>query len=392
MQTLLQPLQPLGCCKPFGRSKFVPVCRVSTKPVSTKGKTVVGKTAKGKTQSGTVRTVRGQQQSTGTAQPEQQKRRGSRFYFNITGFPFPLGPFFERQTVRREVVKGQIWTFEQTQAFFFDVFTPVRMTVIKLKSGGLWVHAPVAPTQECLNLLRELDAPVEYIVLPTFAYEHKVFVGPFSRKFPQAKWSFPLNLPPQFFGIFPAGELLDGDTSTPWADEIEQKLLLPPPIGVSSAVRLTEASFFHKPSRSLLVTDAVVYVDQDPPACIPDKALRSQAQDGWLQRYLAGGRSAAEVAAVARRGRVEDSLEQEEILPPSSQEWSFQRIIPCHFSAPIKAGCISLAVRRINLGCITVCYVVVLPASDRGNAYGGHSPLVSLPVDPGQFGRQLWLL
>eukprot|EP00878_Enallax_costatus_P044281 GHUV01052723.1.p1 GENE.GHUV01052723.1~~GHUV01052723.1.p1 ORF type:complete len:120 (-),score=1.10 GHUV01052723.1:321-680(-) len=88
-----------------------------------------------------------------------------------------------------QVVRGQVWTFEQTQAFFFDVFTPVRMTVIKLKSGGLWVHAPVAPTQECLNLLKDLDAPVEYIVLPTYAYEHKVFVGPFSRRFPEAKVS-----------------------------------------------------------------------------------------------------------------------------------------------------------------------------------------------------------
>jgi hypothetical protein len=28
---------------------------------------------------------------------------------------------------------------------------------------------------------------VEYIVLPTFAYEHKVFVAPFSRRFPKAK-------------------------------------------------------------------------------------------------------------------------------------------------------------------------------------------------------------
>ena len=28
------------------------------------------------------------------------------------------------------------------------------MTVIKLKSGGLWVHAPVAPTRECLRLLK----------------------------------------------------------------------------------------------------------------------------------------------------------------------------------------------------------------------------------------------
>ena len=46
-----------------------------------------------------------------------------------------------------QVVRGQVWTFEQTQAFFFDVYTPVRMTVIKLRSGGLWVHAPIAPTE-----------------------------------------------------------------------------------------------------------------------------------------------------------------------------------------------------------------------------------------------------
>lgn len=32
-----------------------------------------------------------------------RKGRGSRFYFNLTGFPFPLGPFWERKTVRNEV-------------------------------------------------------------------------------------------------------------------------------------------------------------------------------------------------------------------------------------------------------------------------------------------------
>lgn len=46
---------------------------------------------------------------------------------------------------------------------------------------------PLPPPDECISLLKELDAPVEYIVLPTFAYEHKVFVGPFSRRFPKAK-------------------------------------------------------------------------------------------------------------------------------------------------------------------------------------------------------------
>jgi hypothetical protein len=35
-------------------------------------------------------------------------------------------------------------------------------------------------------LVRELPGPVEHIVLPTFAVEHKQFVGPFSRAFPKA--------------------------------------------------------------------------------------------------------------------------------------------------------------------------------------------------------------
>lgn len=41
--------------------------------------------------------------------------------------------------------------------------------------------------------------------------------------------------------------------------------------GLSKVVRFTEVAFFHKATRSLLVTDAVVYVDKDPPACIPDE-------------------------------------------------------------------------------------------------------------------------
>ena len=31
--------------------------------------------------------------------------------------------------------------------------------------------------------------PVEYIVLPTFAIEHKIYLGPFARKFPEAQAS-----------------------------------------------------------------------------------------------------------------------------------------------------------------------------------------------------------
>ena len=91
--------------------------------------------------------------------------------------------------------------------------------------------------------MNELEAPVEYIVLPTFAYEHKIFVGPFSRKYPKAQvwvaprqWSWPINLPLQFFGIFKAKKLHADSTSAPWVDEIDHKILSCP-VGKPSRFR-----------------------------------------------------------------------------------------------------------------------------------------------------------
>ena len=53
--------------------------------------------------------------------------------------------------------------------------------------------------RECVRLVKELGLPIEHIVLPTFAYEHKIFLGPFSRAFPQAKvWIAPRSVLPAF--------------------------------------------------------------------------------------------------------------------------------------------------------------------------------------------------
>ncbi len=68
--------------------------------------------------------------------------------------------------------------------------------------------------------------------------------------------------------------------------------------GVGDFVRFTEVAFFHKRSRSLLLTDAVIFVPEDPPECIPVDALLSCARDGPLARFVAGGASAEEVMAV----------------------------------------------------------------------------------------------
>ncbi|CAL9014320.1 unnamed protein product [Prunus brigantina] len=318
-----------------------------------------------------------------------RSRGGGRFYINFTGFPFPLGPFLNRSTTRTEAVKGCIWLFEQEQALgFSSVSTNIRMTVIKLKSGGLWVHAPIAPTKECIQLLKELGAPVEYIVLPTFAYEHKIFVGPFSREFPRAQvwvaprqWSWPLNLPLEFFGIFRAKTLKDDDLSTPWAYEIEQKVLSSPEVGIGPYV---EVAFYHKPSRTLLVTDAVIFVPRQPPDCISKESLLASAKNGLAVKLLSKGKEVPQEPVVDNKVNRQKGWERmvlqilflgpSNLLEPNAsfaqmsqklivspivktlvfskvpekvvrdwvdgiaREWRFKRIIPAHFAAPINAS------------------------------------------------------
>ncbi|GAA0170481.1 hypothetical protein LIER_24729 [Lithospermum erythrorhizon] len=311
-----------------------------------------------------------------------------RFYINFTGFPFPLGPFLNRRTIRTQIVKDSIWSFEQEQALgFSSVSTNIRMTVIKLKSGGLWVHAPIAPTKECIELVKELDAPVEYIVLPTFAYEHKIFVGPFSRKFPQAQvwvaprqWSWPLNLPLEFFGIFRSKTLQNDDMSTPWVGEIEQKVLSSPEVGIGPYV---EVAFYHKRSRTLLVTDAVIFVPNQPPSCISKESLLASAKNGLAVKILSKGKEVPNEPVVDnnlnRQKGWERMVLQILFLGPSNllepkasfaqmsqklivspivktlvfskvpekvrdwvdsivSDWKFKRIVPAHFSAPVNAS------------------------------------------------------
>ncbi len=186
----------------------------------------------------------------------------------------PLYPFGRRRTLRREVVRGTIWTFEQVQGIMY-VVVPIRMTVVKLDAGGLLVYSPVAPTPECIRLMNELvevHGDVKYIILPTISgLEHKVFVGPFARKFPKAQvfvapnqWSFPLQLPLSWLG-FPLGrthELPEDSTQAPFGDEFDYAMLGPIHLGPGT---FEEIAFLHRRSRTLLITDSVVSVPEDPP-------------------------------------------------------------------------------------------------------------------------------
>lgn len=191
-------------------------------------------------------------------------------------FTLPLYPYSKRRTLCREIVENTIWSFEQLHGILYTV-TPIRMTIVRLETGGLLVYAPIAPTRECLRQVRALVAEygdVKYIILPTASgLEHKIFIGPFARCFRTAQvfvaphqWSFPVNLPLGWLG-FPSErtQILPAHSNdVPFADEFDYAVL-DINLGRGSFV---EVALLHKPSRTLLVTDTMLAIEPEPPAIV----------------------------------------------------------------------------------------------------------------------------
>ena len=206
-----------------------------------------------------------------------RKSRNARDYHWRFWASVPIYPYSKKRTIRQEILQDTIWTFDQLQGIFY-VVVPIRMTVIRLESGGLLVYAPVAPTPQCLRLVQELVArygEVKYIILPTISgLEHKNCVGPFARKFPQAtvyvapkQWSFPVDLPLSWLG-FPAQrtQVLPADSNqTPFADEFDYAILGDIDLRLG---QFEEVAFLHKRSQTLLVTDSIVSIPNQPPQII----------------------------------------------------------------------------------------------------------------------------
>ena len=202
--------------------------------------------------------------------------------------PLLQGPFdfpaASRATLRREIIPGRIWSFEQVQGFIY-VHIPVRMSVVKLDSGGLFVYAPIGPTDECLRLLSEIEAehgPVKHILLPTLALEHKSFAGAFAGKRPNAQlwvadaqYSFPINLPLPLTGLPANTKRLpstpEGMSEVPWADQLPYRVLgplyepRPPPFNVGG---FQEVACYDTVTKTLLVTDTVISIPSNPPEIV----------------------------------------------------------------------------------------------------------------------------
>lgn len=127
-----------------------------------------------------------------------------------------------------------------------------RMTIIRLADGGLFLHSPVHLDAE---LRQALDAigTVQEVVAPSKV--HHFFVGDYVKAYPDARAYGPPGLAEKRTDLrFDA--IVSDDAPTAWRDEIEQHLF-------RGAPYLNEVVFFHRASRTLLLTDIAFNVAAD---------------------------------------------------------------------------------------------------------------------------------
>lgn len=124
---------------------------------------------------------------------------------------------------------------------------PTRMTIIRLREGSLWVHSPTELTPE---LKREVDAlgPVRHLIAPNKI--HFWWVPDWKDAYPEAvahaaRWV--RNRAGERGNAFDRDL---GETPDPaWAGEIDQ-------VAVPGSY-MTEITFFHRRSRTLILTDLI---------------------------------------------------------------------------------------------------------------------------------------
>ncbi|MFC4158758.1 DUF4336 domain-containing protein [Chitinimonas lacunae] len=141
------------------------------------------------------------------------------------------------------LVPGLIWRRAHAmRGLGIDFLT--HMTVVKLRSGGLWIHSPVR-FDEALKAEIDQLGPVRCIVAPNKG--HHCYAGPWLTAYPEAVGVGAPDLAKKRPDLR-LSRVLSSTPEPEWAEDFEQVL-------VRGVPQINETVFFHRSSRSLIITD-----------------------------------------------------------------------------------------------------------------------------------------
>lgn len=139
-----------------------------------------------------------------------------------------------------------LWTAAGILPLPGGVRMPVRMTVVRLADGGLWVHSPLQP-DDALVAAVTAEGPVRHLVAPNLL--HHLKIGRWSRLFPEAAVHGAPGLDRKRKDVR-WSSLLSDEVPAAWGDTLDQ-------VHVGGSPKIAETVFFHRASRSLIVADFV---------------------------------------------------------------------------------------------------------------------------------------
>jgi hypothetical protein len=216
-----------------------------------------------------------------------------------------------------------LWTLDPP-AKFLGLNLEIRMTVVRLRDGGLWLHSTVPLTDADQRELEALavrgpaqasgPGPVRFIVAPSKF--HHLYARAAKERFPAAKLLGAPGLPEKRKRLVFDGVL--GDTPDPGcAADLQQQSLAGMPWG-------NEVEFFHPASRTLIVTDFLFNV--------------RKARGWWTWLYLTLSGKVGEPC----QSRLFRSIIRDKAAYRASVEriaaWDFDRIILSHGEAVATGG------------------------------------------------------
>ena len=198
--------------------------------------------------------------------------------------------------VPKPVADG-VWIVDSGPQRVMGLTIPVRMTVIHLAKGGLWLHSPTRFRPALRDALGKIGI-IKHIVAPNIA--HWTHARTWQQEFPQATtWAAPLlRLRPQvrLTGLRIDHEIGD-KPPVQWAGDIDQAV-------IRGAAGYREAAFLHRPTRTLVLTDLVANLEAEKLSFAARTFARLNgmlAPDGVAPLYLRASvllnRSEAEEAA-----------------------------------------------------------------------------------------------
>jgi len=151
-----------------------------------------------------------------------------------------------------EELADNLWAKERPLRFL-GVETGTRMTVVRLSSGGLFVHSPGPLDPELRALIGELG-PVVAVVAPSLF--HHLCAGEWKDAYPEARLFACPGLERKRADLAWDGVLGD-DPEEPWRGEIDQ-------VFFGARTMENEVVFFHGASRTLICCDILFNLSKHP--------------------------------------------------------------------------------------------------------------------------------